>query len=452
MAITVISPTRRQEYLPSNNVLDYKFHTDLLSNDYNFRVNVFINDILSAKLAFYKKSINFNVSKIINNYLSVNYENDTVIPLNIQDKTLKLYLEISGYILDTPSGETAVQTDPIYIWKSAAGWTDSKDLTHFADKFQENSGTIEGDVHTFPKVLGAQSEINYDMTGSFVFNNKILLKKIFENNSYLISPTERRTISYFRYTNAANPSISVYGTDELLYNVLTVTVFDKDFNFTKYGSVNIETSYYGVNLRDIYTSKLRTIPVGINELNDYITTNGVWTLRTGTISNIDINEDKYYVITISNSDHIFALKAISFEICSMPKFDVYNVIYFSKEGGWWQIRCDALSGKQNKSTINYRKKILYSPIENKTREYTPVSILSNEHFVLNTKILNKQYMINEIKDMIDSPYIYIQNVSTGEIFPAQLEKTDFDVSNFSQCKLTNYTFEFKLSYNNRTLI
>lgn len=460
MATTIIEPTQPKHWIPSGNPIVYKFSTNNTLPKLSYIIDVIINGsvVCQLKYAVYNRndmSIDFN--RIVNDYIKDGWTNDYNVFARTYADTLKLELivheqnENSAPVIGGSSSE-------IYVWYAVADFQKSRYLWDYYT-YNDLTGTS---YNQFGRFLGVHNYVpdvvNNTMPG--VYPNKPKGRPIIFNNLYKISPTTKRSMSFFltsTYTNASKHT-----------QLMQCWCYNEHYELTKRFGCEIHTATWTDNQ---YDRKIGAIPVGVQELNN-VTWDSIL-LDNATLNYIDPSEDKYYFITVCSYDIYGRIipnlsdnlpqgnKWVGFEIIPCNQYKVYNILYQTSEGGWWQIRCDRKHSRETKVETNIKYNPWYptpygSPIANDVTFKQVMHTDAEGSITLNTNWIENQGIIREIEDMIISPRIFlVEDTELGAnspvYIPVLLKDSTYQIYNKEQDRLFKYEFEFEEGYKTPTL-
>lgn len=448
--VTITMPTKKERWIPSGNPIIITLSTTTADPHLSYIVEVIINGGLAARLkypVFDRKKMNIDVHGIVNDFLSENFVNDEILtpantlvyPTNetasLSVKVTEEYWNGSFMYQDTP-----VSSYNIYVWRAAADFQKSRDLSVFYEPFTYSS------TNKHPKFLGAKLNA-YGSLGSPLDVYHLKGTPAFFSNAYKVSTETIRTISFFTYGQ-------MNSTPGDITQRFEVYCLDADFIVTKrFRWTN--TEYLSYTLSD-YTKKISQLPCTPKNLNLMPWSSIV--LQTGQYNYITPLEDKYYIVHWGNPEQLaLGCGSVPFEIVDCGKYQVFDILYKTAEGGWWQIRADRKHHKETevKTTIKNNTWGLSAGeiMPNDKRFFETVHTTANGTIILNTDWIKNQYYIDEVEEMIISPSIYlIKEGATPEYIPVTLKDTTTEIKQVGQDKLIQYQFEFLEAYNKPTVI
>lgn len=459
MATTITPPTLYNHWIPSGNPIVYDFVTTNTSPNLSYIIDVIINGttVCSLKYAVYDRlGMDIDFNRIVNDYITDQFTNDYQGYNLTYADTLKLELKVYEQNGNNTPVASGIAKE-VFVWYSVADFQQSRELWKFYENVDLTGTTYPYygrflGVHNYCEDVALNSVLNY--TPYEVVANNVIFK-----NLYKISPTTRRTMSFFVTSTFTGSSKHT--------RIMNCWVYNKEHKMTKQFGLKLHAGSYTDSQ---YQNKIAAVAVGIQELNA-LTWNDIQ-LWEGTLNYIDPSEDAFYFITVSDySDMATTLldieantpqgnKWVGFEIVPCNQYKVYNILYQTTEGGWWQIRADRKHFNETKVETSVR----YNPWS-----YTPgVPLMPYESFkhvmhtsadgsiTLNTDWIGNQGNIREIEDMIISPKIYlVEDLELGAkdpvYIPVVLKDTTHKIWNKNQDKLIQYEFEFEEAYKKFTL-
>lgn len=460
MATTIIEPTQPKYWIPSGNPIVYTLYTNNTLPDLSYIIDVLINgaSVCQLKYPVYDRSdMNIDFNRIVNDYIKDGWTNDFNVFNYTYADTLKLELKVyeqNGNNAPVASGSS----NEIYVWYAVAGFQKSRYLWDYYT-YNDLTGTSYDQygrflgVHNYCEDVAFNTVPNY--TPYYIYGKSVIF-----NNLYKISPTTERSMSFFvtsTYTNASNHTM-----------LLNCWAYNKEHKLTKQFGKKIHNGNW---VDTDYNHKIGAIPVGIQELNAMTWDDVV--LWAGTLNYIDPSEDAYYFITVGDYSDIASTlfdidgntpsgnKWVGFEIVPCNQFKVYNIVYQTTEGGWWQIRCDRKHEFETKVETNVKFNPWYPTpygafITNDATFKQVMHTNANGTITLNTDWIANQGNIKEIEDMIISPRLYL--VEDRELgakdpvyIPVLLKDSTYRIYDKGQDKLVKYVFEFEEGFKKNTL-
>lgn len=303
-----------------------------------------------------------------------------------------------------------------YTWNGVAQWQDAMSVVN---NFVLDYTPLSGSTST-------HEVLNWPYAGTTVQNGNILYT------------TDKKNISLFRYSSSGSKVID---------------------------GIRITTDIIGSANHKIYTYEFPGVsgslgepyiihfPIGLSELNAITWSGG--SIPSGVSSTITSSEDLGFKVefiqTIANPTSsltpvYFKLK----ETCNNCPVDHYTIAYQTSAGGYGYINADGKHYQNltsEKVTYDKIKPYNYSTTDKITSVY---GNLANESIELNTGWLTHQEIIDQIKDMILSPDIWIIDTD-GVNIPVYLNKQSVTLRNLNQDNMVNYTFEFQYAYKTNTI-
>jgi hypothetical protein len=460
MATTITEPTQPKHWIPSGNPIVYNFYTNNTLPDLSYIIDVIINGsvVCQLKYAVYDRNdMNIDFNRIVNDYIKDGWTNDyNVFNYTFAD-TLKLELKVyeqNGNNAPVASGSSK----EIYVWYAVADFQKSRYLWDYYT-YNDLTGTT---YDQYGRFLGVQNYCEDVAFNSVLYYNPYSVegKSVIFNNLYKISPTTKRSMSFFVTSTFTGGSKHT--------RLMNCWCYNKHHKMTKRFGIKLHN---GTWMDSDYDRKIATIPVGIQELNAF-----TWDdieLLDGTLNYIDPSEDAYYFITVGDySDMATTLfdiewhtpsgyKWVGFEIVPCNQYKVYNILYQTSEGGWWQIRCDRKHSKETKVETNIKYNSWYPTsygtfITNDATFKQVMHTSADGSITLNTNWIENQGIISEIEDMIISPRIFlVEDTELGAkspvYTPVLLKDSTYQVYDKGQDRLFRYEFEFEEGFKKPTL-
>ena len=455
--VGIKKPTKDGHWLPSGNPIVFTFSTTNTYTRLSYIINVYINGVLACKLkypVYDRQRLDVDLRSVVNDFLKDDFVNDNTVSIYSEliypkKETCSLYIEVEEEYWDGSSmvnPGVVNSTKEIFIWRAAATFQDARTVWKYEDDF-----TFDLNTHyraDFPKFLGAKLE-PFDNANEVELVLNTTANPAFFRHCYKVSMQTVRTLSFFTYgyTNAPIGSIS---------DVFSCWCYDKDFRCTK--KMEWFNPDYTNYVFSDYAKKISQFPCTPPGLNSMPWDNQ--TLYTGTSNNVDVREDKFYVIFSHEGNDKFGewgIRAIPFELVPCNQYDTYDILYKTREGGWWQIRADRKSQKSTEVKTSVKLNTwgigANQPVPNDWRSKEVMHTEANGTITLNTDWLDCQAFIDEVEDMIVSPSIYlIKEGITPVYIPVLLKDTTTRIYNKNQDKLIQYSFEFEEAYKKATLI
>ena len=456
MATTITTPTQPKHWIPSGNPIWYNFYTNNTLPNLSYIIDVIINGstVCQLKYTVYDRSnMSIDFGRIVNDYIKDGWTNDFQGYNPTWGDTLKLELKVyeqNGNNAPVASGFA----DEVYIWYSVSPFQKSRTpWTYYTyndlmGNTYDQYGRFLG-VHNYCEDVALNSVLYY--SPNFVEARDVIFK-----NLYKISPDTRRSMTFFQ--------TSTYTGGSKHTRIMNCWCYNKHHKLTKQFGMKLHSGTYVDSDID---KKMAAIAVGMQELNALH-----WTdiqLWDGTLNYIDPSEDKYYFITVSDySDMASTLldveantprgnKWVGFEIVPCNQYKVYNILYQTTEGGWWQIRCDRKHQNETKveTNVKYNPWIPVGggvPLENFDTYKQVMHTNADGSITLNTNWIENQGIISEIEDMIISPRIFlVEDGVTPVYIPVLLKDSTYQIYDKGQDRLFKYEFEFEEGFKKPTL-
>jgi hypothetical protein len=415
---------------PAFNHLTYKvYSTNYNKPNMRYIFELYVNDNLvntSKMFPAPNGTCIYDPSKIIQNYLT-EYESLFISEGTYSNvaETATYYVKFKEeYYVDSTLNTFLRETGKTkYTWYAAADWMAARSLLHFTNNFMPDSSRVT--QANAANYLGPNKYL--DLTDI----NRAVLTEF-----YKIRPNERRVISFFtRNQNRDYFANRLYVATILKTPVGTTSekFFYKDYTFSTSSTARYQMFHF---------------PVGIEQLNSLVWTNSI--IPAGRTASITPDEDAAYYVWWTNGPATRTHRSIGFEIVDdCDRFDHYTVYYQSPKGGWWYINMDKRSEKTtnvNKSTMkNY---LSYNYIEKK--EIKVIHTEAQGLYKLQTDWLRNQADVEDVKDMLESPNIYLLDEDENMI-PVTVNNSIYEIKNVAQDKLVNYTITFNEAFNKNVM-
>ena len=462
--ITIKTPQKKWEWLPSGNPIVYTIKTTNLHSKLSYIIDVNINytDVVRLKYPVYDRNrMDINLHNVVNDYISDHFVNDCVLDSDLLPefqkwevcriciKVTEEYYNGTTMVVDTAG---AVTSDVNYIWRGVADFQDSRNLTDFIYKFKP------GPHNNNAKFLGPKVDpLTYLPSVLLPGDNEAY--PAFFKDAYEVSFTTHRTVGWMNLWNY-DEAWGVYANPPTDYgNAVEIMTFDKDFNLIKTGFY----WYYPINgmyYENDYDKMITQFQVGLSDLNPLLGTSlYLYYVAPGFSNFFTPDEDKYYTINIESAIYASGrgIRAIPFKVVDCNPYDVYNILYKTCEGSWWQIRTTKKHYNETevKTSIKYNTWGLGAQeiMPNDKRFKQTMHTEANGTIKLNTDWIESQAIVQEIEEMIISPQIYlVTEDATPQYIPVILKDTTHKIKNKGQDKLFQYEFEFEEAYKKNTLL
>lgn len=454
-----ITQIPRATWIPSANPILFTIQTTNPYTRLSYCIDVIINGLTKTRLkypVYDRKALIIDVQRIVNDYLTDKFVNDEVSFTVVSGETCSVIIKVteeywngSQMYYDT---QNAVLTKDIFVWRSAADFQSQRSVWTWYQNFDLMSTNVN-DYDKYGKFLGVKN-----WTADAVFYTDLNLypappkgREILFQNLYKVSPLTRRTMDFFITSKLTNASKHTQCWNVWCYN--------KQHNLTKRFAKKIHLA----NINDIsYTKKIGCIPVGIQELNSQSWDQIVKTNPTY-LNYIDPSEDKYYFVTVCQMNDVGNIipkissllpngnRWVGFEIVPCDRFKLYNILYKTAEGGWWQIRCNKKHFKETDVETNIKHNVwgqpAYTPLPNDARFKQVMHTQANGSITLNTDWIENQGIVDEIEEMIKSPSIYLVSEDATPVYiPVLLKDSTYQIYDKEQDRLFKYEFEFEEAF------
>lgn len=447
--LTITSPANQYNWIPSGNPIVYTISTTTTYSRLSYIIDVFVNGNVVAQLKYpvYDRSrLDVDLSQIVNDYISTDFTNDDILSVSntliyetnevasVIICVTEEYFDGASMIIDSANKKYGRE---VYVWKAAADFPKYRQTSKLQDDL------FLTPAQSRPKFMGCKWDGDADGYGVLMdWTNKG--NPQWFSRAYKVSMNSIGVVSFGTYGANVTPPNRIAGE-------FWCYCYDENLNCTKYFSWKNPDTYTTTG----YTMKVSHLPYTPTQLNLIPWTS--ITLVTGLNGYIDPDEDKYYAIFWGSYTYGRGIKPIPFQIVPCNQFDTYSILYKSREGGWWTIRCDRKSQKSTevKTSVKFNTLNISAnqPIPNYWRGKQVMHTEANGTIVLNTDWIKGQWLIDEIEDMIVSPSIYLVKEGINPVYiPVLLKDTTTRIYNKNQDKLIQYAFEFEEAYKKATLI
>ena len=447
--ITITLPTAQNDWLPSGNPIMITAVSDQhgLLNKLHYLVTVTINGNNVTQLSFPSiaaTGVTFDIHHIVADYLSTNFVNDTSTRVNAPDEVLTVSVSVEErYWNGTAWAINSTESSNSFnVWMGAFDPIKYRDLAVIKDNFEPAYTSRPLGVHVDTSyVVFPPSPIQDPEIRPTLSNFK---------HPYIVTDGSRcdtvRTFTVMHHADGSNIS-------SLFPRYFSVLTLNKD-------KVLMKIMHKDFGITSAATDKLMSFPCGVRELNQ-VNWDNVTLYNTAQYNYITPDEDEYYIVYVSAARSGFSVyKPIPFKISKCYRYPVYNVLYKTPEGGWWQLRCSYKSTETRdvKSTVRVG-----------TPAYTPqMALTHSEHFNCTTHVestetikvttgwLDCQGKVDEVIDMMHSPEIYIIHAEEGDSEPTYIPVTFKDGSltrkRMGMDGLVSYDLEFEKSLTNPVIL
>lgn len=411
MAFTVsVSPDYIQ---PVYNDLTFRVYdsANYTKSLYKYNFYTYIGTTLVNTTKLYPRPdgyCNFNPAPILQQYLS-RYYNPTLAAYS-EGKTQEVlkYKVVFKYEYETSgttteySGNAGVDK---YVWNGVAQWTDAKDISTFVAKYVPTSTT--------------SLVLNYIYTGTS-----------YTDGIYLYD-NDKRNITFMRKGATGSNNVS---------SIKITTDTNKVYNY------NLPA------ISNAILSHLSHFPLGLTELNALSWTTTV--IPGGLSSNITITEDKGFAVqfySLASGSLVEVYKPLYFTLKTACKYDHYTIAYQTSLGGYGYINFNKKHFSDiTTSKVIYDKVLPYNYGE-RDRVTSVYGNLIQEVITLNTDWITKQEIVDEIRDMVYSPELWLID-KNGISIPVFIEKSNFSYHSIAQDGMVSYTFTFTEAFKKNTTI
>ena len=413
MAFSIISEPGN--FQPAYNDLTFRVYEGTLYSSTNFKYNfyTYVNGTLVNTTKLYPRPdgyCNFNPSSIIQQYVSRKFQ-PTLAAYTEADatevvkyKVVMKYEYETGGTLTEYSGNTGTEK---YAWNAVASWTDAQSISTYIAKFNPSLTTLGEALNFVYKGTSADKGIELNIN-------------------------DKRTFSFLRRTTAGTAS----------------PVFFKVYVYCRDGN----TKQYTLNLPAASATPVSYIfhmPIGISQLNA-ITWSGR-AIPVGKSNSINFTEDYAMRIQVLDIDSEELSENYYFTFTEGScKYDHYTVAYQSPNGGYGYVNFNCKHFKQVVNEKTVYDKILPYNYTSANRVSTVYGNISNEQITLNTDWIKEQDIITEIKDMIQSPELWLID-KNNVVTPVFIDKVTFSENYIAQDKLSSYTLTFSEAFRKNTI-
>lgn len=434
MSASILPPARTSSWLPAASPMIYTVSATALPGATPMVIiGIYINDEKVADLKYPEKltGVEIDIHDIVINYLNPLFTNNLEQPLTGQTTmwckvgatVREQYINASGETITTSESLPAIN----YAWLAAAEWNSDPSL--FINDFETTSGQPG-------RACGPKAAYDGVWTVAEIF------------------PMADRT--YHKLCNQLIDNQYVVRDDSQI--TLTIPITSSNFyvhNLVVYSEVNgklMRKATKQLTITDTNTDKFYTIPIGVNELNNF-----AWDTEIGFADYLIESDVSRYVIYLTRqapTEDITNMElpmtqpiTISIDRC---RADDHRILYYSSEGGWWQINAHKKHFKSLAVKTNLMTNTFYKTPTASMRYKEPTSIQAEETFILNTDWLSEQHQIAEIEDMLTSTNLYI--IHDNQYIPVTLTDSSYVIGDLEQDGLIQYELTFTAAYNKPTLI
>ena len=443
MALTVNNPKSIgvSTWFPSGNDLTYTMSsTQATQYNFYFKVDVYVNNTKVVTLRKYpiQNGASVNVRDIVNSYISSNFSvtsSGGSLTWNIANN--HEYAEFHISVTEVYSGDEweTVVTLPMYAWNAAAQFQVEKSGTQtFNRRF-----TYDNTYNYRGRPMGKHNAINSKPFWVVVQEDDgYYLAQQYRKQSYPLARGDKRQLSVFcgngLSRNTEVGCLIAYGMNEN-YKLIKKAV-------KTISNTNDNADRHWVNF----------LLTGGTESN--------WNYKymSGGATFTDMSDCKYiYYYFAKEYTPAFVLESLGsdgvlYEICDVP--ESWSVLYKSHEGGWSNIQCNRRATESTEIKTIARQNVNPTAAywASNARLITPVNVTARGSLTLNTDWIGEE--INEdVKDMLQSPALYIQHYKNGSIeyAPVTLADATYTTRERNDVNLFNYTFNFIESFYKTTI-
>lgn len=441
MALTVTNPkgVNASTWFPSNNDLEYTLSsTQSAVNGFYYLVDVYVNDtkvITLRKYPIQGVTTRVNVKDIVNAYIDSDFSIGYYIGLSDWNTAAKKeYAKFNIIVTEWYSGEDreSVTTLPMYAWNAAAQFQDEKSGT----QLYWRNFTFDHGRSRLGRPMGKHFAI--DNTPFFVLprsgDGYYYLAEQYRKHCYRIARGDRRELSIFcgddLSRNTELNSLVAYGMDE-------------NFKLIKKAVKLISTT---ANNADRHW--VNFILSGGTESNwdrKYMTG------QADAFTNMSDCKYIYYLFEKFDGSGLVVESrgsdGVLYEICDTA--ESWSILYKSHEGGWSNILCNPRITESTEIKTVTRQNVNPTAVNwaANSRLVSAVNVTARGSWTMNTDWIGDE--INEdVKDMLQSPQLYIQHFKGGNIeyIPVTLADATYITRERNDVNLFRYTFEFIESF------
>lgn len=436
MSITTTqTPTK---WTPVYNDMIFELSSDNIDEaNFKYKVELYLDSSLIHTSEYYSGPtgvLTYNPKQILIDYIDFEFDAS---PTCVGSPPSPLEYYSSGEVLsyyikvyenyDDISETLEYTSSEKYAINGAANYKECKNLdTYIENNFIPHS---------------ANDEINN--AAYFMGPNKFVTDPMKVSQMYNLRSDQHKVVNFFTRNSETDYEPDILCVVTILKNEIngdSTKILYQDFDIT--ANANIEND-------------LGKLSINISDLND-----AGWdsTQTNPGLSNyIDTEQDSYFIVylsydTVSRLTH----RGIGFKILESDPIkhkDIKTIMYKSRKGGMWYVDAyqksyeDFATEKQIRSKINYDN---YSGSESYPKAHTIIEQENQSTYLLNTDWIKHEGDIEDIKDMIMSPDIYIIDVD-NEVIPVILENSQYEFQSDKQYGLVQYSFSFREAFNKNTV-
>lgn len=444
MALTVNNPKSVgvSIWFPSGNDLTYTMSsTQATQYNFYFKVDVYVNNAKVVTLRKYpiQNAASVNVRDIVNAYISSDFSIGYYIGLyDWNTAAKKEYAEFHITVTEVYGGDEwdSVTTASMYAWNAAAQFQDEKSGTQL---YWRNFTFDHG-----------RSRLGRPMGKHFAIDNTPFFVLPYLTDGYYLAP-QYRTHCY-HLARGDKRELSIFCGDDLSRNTelnsLVAYGMDENFKLIKKAVKLISTT---ANNADRHW--VNFILSGGTESN--------WDRKymagqADAFTNMSDCKYIYYLFEKFDGSGLVVESrgsdGVLYEICDVP--ESWSVLYKSHEGGWSNIQCNRRTTERTEIKTITRQNVNPTAAywASNARLITPVNVTARGSLTLNTDWIGEE--INEdVKDMLQSPALYIQHFKDGNIeyTPVTLADATYTTRERNDVNLFNYAFDFIESFDKNTI-
>lgn len=452
MALTVYNPKYIgvTTWFPCGNDLTYSMSSTQTSQyNFFFKIDVYVNNTKVVTLRKYPigSTAKLNVRDIVDSYIksTFNVTNQAAsveynAPAN-NGECVEFHIVVTE-CYNSDEWDT-VTTPPMYAWDAACQFQDEKSGSMtFYRRFTYDYG-----YNRYGQPMGKHNCIKDTpfnviplniITQEGSIRGKYLLAPQYRGSMYHIARGDKRQLSIFcGETLARNTEVGcliAYGMDE---NYILIKKAVKTISNT-----NDSASRHWVSF--ILTGGTET----------------AWSYKymSGGATFTDMSDCKYiYYCFAKEYQPSFVVESLGsygvlYEVCDVP--EAWSVLYKSSEGGWSNIQCNRRATETTEIKTITKEDVNPNAAywESSTRLVSAVNVTARGAWTLNTDWLSEE-MNEDVKDMLRSPLLYIQQLKNGSISytPVTLADATYTTEERNGVNLFNYTLSFVESFNKNTI-
>lgn len=411
-----ISYSKPEKWTPVYNKIIFDILSDnILEPNFKYKIELTIQDQLEHTSRYLPNPNGhciYNAGPILKNYIDYSVKHiDT--GYEETDEVLLYYItiyECYESIPDTVVGWSGY----LYTYTGVANYEEAKDL----------------DTYTFDNFIPQAANDSQETAAKLMGPNKYPLTNIPKKvESYNLRTDQTKTVKMFSRNIESD------------YEPNRIYVYTKLKNEIGGDTVKQLWQDISINANTDPNYDILTLSLNIDNLNatgwDSTQTN------PGLNNFIDPEQDAQFLIFLAN-DHTQTHKFISFNIieCDPSNKDRKTIMYKSRHGGMWYI--DAT--QKSYESLGTKKQIMNNYLPYDYNDYSRVENVieqkNNSVYTVNTDWIKHEGDLEDIKDMLQSPLIYLIDVD-DKIIPVTLLDSDYEFAKLTQGKKVQYSFSFR---------